>query len=82
MKKKVWFDFVYKLKDGKLKRRFPGFKIRHWFYINIYKRKELKNFKKLKWSWFKKCGINHVIIIELINGVNPRKRKNIKKILQ
>ena len=47
MKKKVWFDFVYKLKDGKLKRRFPGFKIRHWFYINIYKRKELKRlFKK------------------------------------
>jgi hypothetical protein len=47
MKKKVWFDFVYKFDaNGKLKRRFPGFKIRHWFYINIYKRKELKRLMK------------------------------------
>lgn len=51
MGKKVWFDFVYKFDaNGHLKRRFPGFKIRHWFYLNIYKRKELRKMKEGKYN--------------------------------
>lgn len=42
MGKKSWFDFHYKEVNGKLIRRFPGYKIRSWYYNHLYKRKELK----------------------------------------
>lgn len=42
-----WFEFVYKYdKAGHLKRKFPGFKMRHWFYMNfIFKAKEEINYE-------------------------------------
>ena len=44
--KKNWWDFIYKLgKDMRVKHKFPGFKIRKWYYVHVYKRKELKDYR-------------------------------------
>lgn len=54
MIKKGWEEFVFKQKGYNITPKFPGYKIRNWYYINIYQRKWLKENKKSNFKYQKK----------------------------
>ena len=46
MKKSGWREFIFKQKGNDIVPKFPGYKIRSWYYTHIYQRKWLKEYDR------------------------------------